>query len=145
MSFIIPLIPAGDSVVISADMIGCCNEPCTRNRFVRDGFAFSGSYLNGCGTSPRNITVQNVLPRHHLQQEVLLDAPTDVNDGDVFSMIIDVTRFFYSSPISPYTHSFEVTLPPGVMFSGSLSDIVILKANGMPYTITPTIGYDPDK
>ncbi|MBK9742655.1 MAG: hypothetical protein IPO94_06680 [Saprospiraceae bacterium] len=32
---------------------------------------------------------------------------------------------------------------PGVMFSGSLSDIVILKANGMPYTITPTIGYDP--
>jgi subtilisin-like proprotein convertase family protein len=143
VSFIIPLIPAGDSVVISADMIGCCNEPCTRNRFVRDGFAFSGSYLNGCGTSPRNITVQNVLPRHHLQQEVLLDAPTDVNDGDVFSMIIDVTRFFYSSPISPYTHSFEVTLPPGVMFSGSLSDIVILKANGMPYTITPTIGYDP--
>ncbi|MFN8339888.1 MAG: hypothetical protein U0T36_12810, partial [Saprospiraceae bacterium] len=138
----IPIIPAGDSVVIAADFKGCCNEPCANNRYIRDGFAFSGNYVNGCGASPRNLPAQNVLPRNHMQQEILLSAPTDVNDGDVFDMTLDVTRYFYTAPITPYTHSIELTLPFGVMYSGNPADIHFLRANGTPFLVTPGITYD---
>lgn len=139
----IPLIPAGDSVVVQADFVGCCNETCLNNRYIRDGFSFFGTYTNGCLSSPRNIPTTGVLPRNHMQQEMLIESPTDVNDGDVFGFYIDVTRYFYSNPISPFTHTLEITLPFGIMFSGDFNDIDVLRPNGLPFTTTPSMSFDP--
>ncbi len=144
-AFTIPSIPPGDSVRIEADIIGCCGEPCTNNRFVRDGLSFFASYTNSCNTSTRNIAPQTVLNRNSFSNEFLINSPTDINDGETFSVTLETTIFSFSEAVTPYIYYQEITMPPGVVLSGDPDDIDILRPNGAPFSPKPSITFMGNK
>lgn len=119
----IPVIPAGETVVIRWNSYSCCVSNCIYSNNGRDinGWRFTGSYSNICENDYSIATQQG---RHDAQLYGLIannGSPASMSAGQTEEFSFIHTNYGNSYPAGPGRHwKYVVTLPPCVIYSGNM-------------------------
>jgi gliding motility-associated-like protein len=127
----IPIIPAGETVVIRWNSYSCCRTTCGGGNGGRDinGWKFTGSYSNIC---ENDYSIATRLGRNdsRLYGDLANNgSPASMSAGQTEEFSFVHTNYGNSYPAGPGRHwKYVVTLPPCVVYAGNMR---IVNRNGV--------------